>query len=110
MQITIIQILALAFSLFALSRVFLRFKDKEIVLKEFLLWTAVWVAVIVVALTPGITFFISNLVGVGRGIDVAVYAGIVVLFYAVFRIYVQVEKIEQKLSKIVEAVALRKKK
>lgn len=108
MEIKIIQILAVLFGLFALSRSILRFKDGEVTWKELALWSVIWIGVIVVGLMPDITFDISRLLGIKRGIDAAVYGGIVVLFYLMFRMYVKIESLEHDITKAVRNTALAK--
>ena len=100
MEITVIQILAIIFAVFALSRAFLRFKDKKVSTKEFLFWSVIWIAVIVVALLPRITGIISSLLGVGRGVDIIIYISIIALFYLIFRVYVKIDSLEQNISKV----------
>lgn len=110
MEITIIQIFALLFAGFAISRALLRFKDRKITGKELSFWMIIWAAVIVIALLPALTFYFSRLVGIGRGIDFVVYMSIILLFYLVFRIYVQLDSMERDISKIVQQAAIKRKK
>jgi len=106
----IIQIIGILFALFAYSRTSLRFKDKRITAKEFLFWTIVWVGVIIVAIIPGVMSGLSRFLGIGRPIDIIVYASIIILFYLIFRIYVKIEDVEQNITKIVRETAIRRKK
>ena len=105
----LIQIIAIVFALFALSRAALRLRDKQINFVQFMFWGMIWVMVIVVAFVPKITFFFSNLLGIERGIDFAVYISIILLFYLMFRLYVKLDKIEEDMTKIVRKIAIRKK-
>ena len=57
----LIQIIAILFALFALSRAMLRLKDKSMNAAQFVFWGVLWAAVIVVAIVPEITLFFSNL-------------------------------------------------
>src|SRR4030042_1549196 len=104
-----IQRIAVLFALFALSRAALRLKDKSINLFQFIFCGLLWIGVIVVALVPNITSFFSNLFGIERGIDLAVYLSIILLFYLIFRMYVKVDKIEENVTKVVREIAIRKK-
>jgi len=105
-----IQILAVLFALFAYSRTILRFKDKKITIKEFFFWTVIWIAVIVVGIVPGIMSGLTVFLGIGRPIDIIVYASIIVLFYLIFRLYVRIEEMEQNITKVVREVAIKKQK
>jgi len=106
----IIQILVVLFALFAYSRVVLRARDKAITLNEFIFWFLIWGSVIAVALIPGISIGLANLVGITRGTDLAIYLGIIVLFYLVFRIYIVVDGLKKDLTELVQNIALEKKR
>jgi hypothetical protein len=105
-----IQILAVLFAFFALSRVLIRFKEAKINTKEFLLWSIVWIAVIFVAVLPWTTSLAANLIGIERGIDLVVYISIVVLFYLMFRTYVKMENVEREITRLVREEAIGKRK
>lgn len=107
---TIIQIAAILFSLFALSRVVLRARDKKLSLGEILFWIMVWLMLLLVVFFPGLTTTIAKLVGIGRGIDVVVYSSIGVLFYLIFRLYILIEELDQQLTIVVREIAFMKKK
>ncbi len=104
----IFQALAVVFALFALSRVVLRLKDGKITWPEFSFWTVIWAAVIVVAINPDLTFTLSNALGIERGVDVAVYCSIIILFYMMFRMLVKMEMLEQEITKAVRKDAISK--
>ncbi len=107
---TIIQIFALIFGLFALSRATLRIRDKKLSIGEFLFWNVIWLGLLVVVFFPDLTTQVAQHIGIGRGIDVIVYSSIGLLFYLIFRIYVKMEEIEQEITKIVREIAFMKKK
>lgn len=103
-----IQIIAILFALFALSGVALRLKDKSINSIQFMFWGLIWAAVIIIAFVPNITSFISRILGIGRGIDVLIYIGMILLFYLNFRLYVKIDRIERDITKIVRKITLKK--
>lgn len=105
----LIQILMVLFALFAFSRVVLRFRDKKLQKGEFIFWFFIWVAIIIFALLPSFSDFFAQLLGIGRGVDLFVYIGIIILFYLIFRLYVKMEKIEKDITKVVREEALKKK-
>ena len=104
---TIIQLLLLIFLLFAISRVILRFRGGQIKLTEFGFWGALFATAIVVVLYPTETTKLANSLGIGRGVDLVVYASIVLLFYLVFRIYVMLEDIRNETTEVVRKFALK---
>ncbi|MGV8171587.1 MAG: DUF2304 domain-containing protein [Candidatus Woesearchaeota archaeon] len=104
---TIIQVVIVLFVLFAWSRAVLRMRDKNISIGEFLFWSMIWVAVLIVTLFPGITSVLSEFVGIGRGMDLVVYASIVLLFYLMFRLYVHFDSQSREITKLVREIAIR---
>lgn len=105
-----IQVFAIAMALFAISRAYLRLREKKLKPFEFIFWTLLWLVVVFIAFAPDVTFFFSKLVGIERGIDIIIYTSIIALFYLMFRLYVKLETVEQNLTKIVRELALREKK
>lgn len=110
MTLSLIQWLAIIFSLFAWSRAILRFKEGEIKWNELLFWSVTWITLIAITILPGITQFFSDLFGIGRGVDFVVIVSIIVLFYLMFRLYVKIDSLENEITKVVRENALRKKK
>lgn len=101
-----IQLIIIIFVIFALSRVFLRYKRKEISSREVWMWAIFWLLVISATLWPKSTDIVAQWVGVGRGADLLVYLSIIVLFFIVFKILVKVEKIDRDVTKIVRKWAI----
>jgi len=104
----LIQILIILFALFAFSRAVLRLRGEEITTKEFFLWSIVWIAVIVVAALPSTAVFVSSALGIGRAVDLLLYASIILLFYLMFRLYVKAEKLEHAITTMTREFAIKK--
>jgi small membrane protein len=103
----ILQILVILFVLFAWSRAFFRMRDKSISIGEFSLWSLIWIAVLIVSLFPSLTSILSKWVGIGRGMDLALYASVILLFYLMFRLYVKIDSQNQEVTKLVREIAIR---
>lgn len=105
---SILQIVLLVFIIFVLTRVLVRYRKKEIFFKEWLLWTFFWLVVILAVFLPQTTDFVARQVGLqtGRGVDLAVYISIPILFYVIFRVVAKLDRIEQNQTKIVRQLAL----
>ncbi len=106
---SLIQVLAILFVIFALWRVINKFKRKELKVTEFLMWLFFWLAVSVAFITPESLTLLANLLGIGRGADLVLYVAVVVVFYLMFRIFVRLEKMEKNITKIVRDKALKDK-
>ena len=105
----LIQVIIIIAIVLILPRTFLQYRAKKIKLRELIFWTLFWLIVLVVALLPQTVNFVADYLGVGRGVDVAIYAAIIVLFYIVFRIFVRLDKLEKDITKIVRHLALKDK-
>ncbi len=109
-ELGLLQVLGIVFALFAVSRAVLRYKDKSINGFELIFWSAMWLSVVAVASFPGIFTTLSTLLGIGRGVDTLLYAGMILLFYLLFRLYVRVEEQKKEITKLVREIAVEKKK
>lgn len=105
----LVQLIIIVICVFSLLRLFIRFKRKELSLRETLAWGALWFAIGIVVLLPSITSFIAFELGVGRGVDVVIYFSVIVIFYILFRIFVWQKKIERDITKIVRFISLKEK-
>ena len=98
------------FSIFALSRVYLRGKEKVIPQKLAIFWILIWIFAIVGILLPTTTTKLASFFGVGRGVDVIVYLALVLLFYLTFRLYVIIEDLRHEITDLVREIALQNNK
>jgi len=106
-MMTLIQILLVLFALFAWSRAFLRLRNKIMNIGEFVFWSIIWLAVIVIGILPGILSGVSAVLGINKGLDLAVYVSIVLLFYLMFRLYVGLDNQNKQITKLVREIAIR---
>lgn len=74
---------------------------------EGVLWSALWLAAAIVVLLPQTASLVARVFGVGRGVDVIVYASVTLLFILVFRLFVTLDQLDQKLTELVRHDALR---
>jgi len=109
-MISILQILIILFSIFALSRALLRFKDNEIRFTEFILWSLVWVPLIVITFVPEIISPITGALGIGREVDFLIYGGVTFLFYLVFKLFVKIENLQQDITTLTRKIAIKNEK
>lgn len=107
MDLTITQIVLGIFLLFALSRVYLRFRGGEVSFAGFIFWTSVFGSAIVVVLFPSLSGAVAKFMGIGRGVDAIVYTSITILFYLVFRLYVYLEDLKHEITDLVRKLALK---
>lgn len=101
-----VQILLLVFILFAASRAFLQFKGGTIRFGALSFWLTIWAVALVAIFYPEETTRIARILGIGRGVDIVVYASIAILFYLVFRLHVYLENIRTEISRLIREVSL----
>lgn|SRR3989338_4499767 len=102
-----IQLLLLAFLVFAALRTVRRFHQKRIAWSALVLWLLIWTSIAVVVIYPDIASYAATMLGVGRGADLVTYLAIVALFFLVFRCMASVDTTEQEITKIVTTLALK---
>ena len=86
-----------------------KYKKGELAFREFLFWLILWGASFFVILLPETSSFLAVKLGIGRGVDLILYAGIGLIFYILFKIIVKIEKIEGNITVLVRELALRSK-
>ena len=103
----VIKILVTLFVAFAISRAFLRYRDKSFGVFALIFWSVVWGIVLFFVWLPRSSDTIARILGVGRGVEALLSVAVVGLFYAVFRLYVKLEFVEHELSSLVRSFAIR---
>ena len=101
-----IQLLLLTFILFALVKVILKYRDREMRTPQLLFWILVWVGAAVIISHPDTSTFLADLVGIGRGADLILYVSFLIVFYLIFRIHLMLNRLEQDITQIVSGIAL----
>lgn len=102
-----IQIVLICFAVFAFSRVLIRYRRGGMRMLHLGLWLLFWACVVVVAWLPDTTNLLANWLGVGRGVDTAMYLSLLMIFYLLFRSFAKIEDLDRQLTRVVRASALR---
>lgn len=110
MVLSVTQILLSIFLLFAVSRVFLRFRGGSLSPLGFIFWTTLFSSAIIAVVFPALTSKVASALGIGRGADAIIYTSVVILFYLVFRLYVYIKDIRQEMTELVSKLALQQGK
>jgi hypothetical protein len=102
------KIFAFVLAAIAISKSYIDFRSRLESLKIFLFWVVTWLVIVVVALFPSIVAYIIGSFGEGRaGLGTFFGMGLVFLYFLTYRIYVKIGRVEQKLMKTVQELALR---
>lgn len=103
------QILALIVIAFFLARLFWQKQKQEIAAGEMVFWFIFWIgAALAVIFLKYIDQLVARLGFTGSGIQILLYVAIAILFYLLFRLRLRLAKMEQDLTKIVTAIALKR--
>ncbi len=101
-----LQIIVTIFSTYVIYRLIKKFKDKTLKLGEFITWFLIWLIVLIVFWIPQTTSYLAFILGIGRGVDLAVYVAILLIFYLIFRLYLKADKQQKEITKLVRHLAL----
>ena len=108
MFLYLVEYLSVVLAGIVISKSYVDFRGKTESLQMFVFWIATWSAIVVVALFPSIVETLIDYFGGGRtGLGTFFGMGLVFLFFIVYRMYVKIERLEQKLTKTIQELALR---
>lgn len=100
------KIFLIVFSLFAIARAKKQYEKRQASWYWAVVWSFMWVVVILVALKPEVTDAVAAYVGVGRGADLLVYVAVVFLLYANYRSLVRQQKMSEDITELVRKIAV----
>jgi small membrane protein len=95
------------FVAYVVYRTTMRFRKGDINSREYTMWLVFWALVVVATLLPQKTDIIARALGVERGADLLFFVSIIVLFFAVFKIIVKLEKIDRNITEVVRRAAIK---
>ena len=91
-----------------LARLIWQRKSGQVNSNEFVFWVLFWLlAAVAIVFIKQIDDLVKRLGFEARGINVLVYLSIVALFYFIFKLRVQLAKIEGEITKIVREISIR---
>ncbi len=103
---TVLRIELLAAALLFFVYVFHTVNKRKLLVKYSLLWLAIGLAVLLVALFPQIVFKVTALVGIETPSNLIYFLVIVFLLFICFSLSVSASKQTEKMKQIVQAVSL----
>lgn len=87
----------------------LRFREGKMSLGMLLVWSAIWIIIIIISIFPESTATFASLTGIGRGLDLIFILALIGCYYLIFRIYNMIENMEQEITHLVREIALQRK-
>jgi hypothetical protein len=95
----------------AISKSYVDFRARAESLQMFVVWVLTWATIVLVALFPSIVdFLLMTPAGTGTaraGLGTFFGMALVFLLFLVYRIYVKLERVEQKLTRTIQELAMR---
>ncbi len=71
-----------------------------------IIWLFFWIIILFLIFQQGILTGIANLIGIGRGVDLAIYLSIIIIFYLIYKILEHQNNIDQKITEIIRENAI----
>lgn len=102
----IIQPIGIIFSCFLLYYTYLHYKKATLSLREYMLWTILWISLLIVTIFPSIVNVFLKDLGINRALDLFVIVGIFILLVIVFQNYTVVHRLEKRIEKFTREEAL----
>ena len=102
-----LQIIVSLFVLLVVFRLFKKYKDNTLKTSEFVSWLLIWLAVVVVFWLPQTASYLALILGIGRGVDLAIYVALLIIFYLILMFYLKIDKQQREITKIVRHLALK---
>jgi len=94
---------------FILVKTIVNLRREKLIDKTFYwLWIGFWLVVLFLIHFTGILSSLAHLLGIGRGVDLAVYTSIILIFYLLFVFFKRLNKIEKEITKIVRDIAMKR--
>lgn len=100
------QIIVTLFVIFTLWGTLQKYKQNKISGIHAIVWAFFWLIVIIVLFYPNVLNRLADAVGIGRGVDVVIYLSLLGLYFLVFKIFIKLRAIEQRMTKMVQKQAI----
>lgn len=104
------QIIALIIIVLFILKLFSQKRKNKINANEFILWTSIWlVAFLAIIFIKQIDVLLSQLGLVASGINFLIYLSVLALFYFVFKMRLNIAKMDRDLTELSRQVAFKNK-
>lgn len=101
------QILFTILTIISIGIMVLRYKNRKTTFLTLILWTLVWIALLIFAFMPQLSDKIAHHFGIGQGVNLLFAIAIIGCFYLIFHLYDKVDKQEQNINRLVKELAIK---
>ncbi len=103
------QIILFLIFIFLFFKTGLKWKKKELSFGETFGWSLIWFFGLVLTIKPDTASYFAKILGIGRGVDLAIYTALIILFYLHFTLIVRLEKTNREITRLTREKALEDK-
>ena len=107
-QPVIMQVILTIFAALGLERIVSRLRARQMGLGIVGVWFLGTAVFLLLVWKPELSTKLSQLIGIGRGVDAAVYIAVTILFYTMLRVLLRLERQENLITQLVSEIALLK--
>ena len=93
-------------SILAILWFFYRYLREKQSLMTVILWTVLWIFVIIFSIFPNASEHFAELFGITRGLDFIIIVVFLALFYIIFALYNRIDILQDEINKIVKESAI----
>ncbi len=102
-----IYIITIILGIAVLINLFIKIKDKKLIINELIFWILILAALILISVFPDFTVKTAHFFGFKTGFDFFIALSILVIFLFLYNIYKKIRLLEEKLTKLNENIAIR---
>lgn len=102
-----IYIITIILGIAVLINLFLKIKDKKLIINELIFWILILAALILISVFPDFAVKTAHFFGFKTGFDFFIALSILVIFLFLYNIYKKIRLLEEKLTKLNENIAIR---
>lgn len=102
------QFIFVAIVLFIIYKTFGSYKKNNVSKQFIIVWLFFWTFILFILFDQQLLSGMAKIIGIGRGVDLAVYLSIILIFYIVYMLLVKIQQLENKITKIIREQAIKK--
>ncbi len=102
-----IYIITIILSIAVFINIFIKIKDKKLIINELIFWMLILAVLILISIFPDFAVKAAHFFGFKTGFDFFIAISILTIFLFLFNIYKKMRLIEEKLTKLNENIAIR---
>lgn len=102
-----IYIVAIILSVAILSNIFIKIKDKKLIINELIFWLLILTALVLISIFPEFSVKIAYFLGFKSGFEFFIALSILVILLFLFNIYKKIRLLEEKIFKLIENISIK---